>query len=651
MEPTPKSFPTGGRSSPGPSSASTPRQSSACEASVADLPLPPRRLPGRPGARGSGASVRGSVRSSGASAARESGDGTRAGGDGAHAEAHAVACESGDGAHAEARAADAEGMAGSASPGEEEDGGVGAEEAEEAGTGVREVEGKGKGRREGDAEGKGGEAEGKGCGEAGGKGSGKGKGKKGPGAPPPKKGASKAAGKGAGPPPPPPKSGAVSKAAAAVCAAPPARPGPHLVSLRWTVRQRPEDLSRADDALLGRLDELASEMGRRPEDVDPEAPEVVFPDPPQTMFAPLADGPEPPMKMLELYFKKVVSRSAWKQPTGLDGDLEAAGGSSLPPEDWRKSKLTKKVITDLDIVIQRHLMENKGQSSSDAIFVIRRAILRCDFHGVRTEGLGLIRNALRDEEGLSRLHALVAQRGAAALDEVEHSKLHRFIYQLSTIPQIEERLECMLFHIAFRENLQSCQVNLRTLRRALQMLNSKRDAIQRFFVTAHRLGQSLNRGSSAQQAPEGFQLSTLEKLKDVKSTKFPKFNMLHFIIALVARKDPAELFTAEETSLLQRASMLKTHKVYSDCVELAQGIYAVQQICETGKYTRPNTSETVRIERRRKRLGTVGGAAPEGSLEGVEQSCWTVRRGSPADSTGSGLRAQMWTSISAAGMA
>jgi len=134
------------------------------------------------------------------------------------------------------------------------------------------------------------------------------------------------------------------------------------------------------------------------------------------------------------------------------------------------------------------------------------------------------------------------------------------------------------------------------------MLNSKRDAIQRFFVTAHRLGQSLNRGSSAQQAPEGFQLSTLEKLKDVKSTKFPKFNMLHFIIALVARKDPAELFTAEETSLLQRASMLKTHKVYSDCVELAQGIYAVQQICETGKYTRPNTSETVRIERRRKSI-------------------------------------------------
>jgi len=52
----------------------------------------------------------------------------------------------------------------------------------------------------------------------------------------------------------------------------------------------------------------------------------------------------------------------------------------------------------------------------------------------------------------------------------------------------------------------------------------------------------------------------------------------------------------------QKAKVLKTHKVYQDSVEIAQGIYGVQQICETGKYTCPTTGQAVRIERRRKTL-------------------------------------------------
>merc|ERR1719401_3124962 len=166
----------------------------------------------------------------------------------------------------------------------------------------------------------------------------------------------------------------------------------------------------------------------------------------------------------------------------------------------------------------------------------------------------------------------------------------------------------MMFHVGFEENLHSCEDNLRTLTEALHMLNSKRDSIQRLFVTAHRLGQSLNTDSSVQQesrkyyalqAPEGFQLSTLEKFKEVRSTKFPKLNVFHFVVALVSYRDSSELFSAEDASLLQQASKLKTHKVYSDCVHLLHGLYAVQRIGETGQYTRPSTAEAVTIERRK----------------------------------------------------
>jgi len=146
----------------------------------------------------------------------------------------------------------------------------------------------------------------------------------------------------------------------------------------------------------------------------------------------------------------------------------------------------------------------------------------------------------------------------------------------------------------------NCQQNLCTMRRVFEMLKAKRETIRTFFITAHRLGQSLNHASNAPKAPRGFQLSTLEKLSQTKSTKFPKLSILHFVLALMSRDDARALFNTEDLALLQAAKSLKTHKVYQDSVELVQGIYAVQQICETGNYTCPETGQAVKIERRRK---------------------------------------------------
>jgi len=328
-----------------------------------------------------------------------------------------------------------------------------------------------------------------------------------------------------------------------------------------------------------------------------EAPEVCFPARPQTVFEPLAATPELPREVVEFYFAKSDPKSSCKfsQPSA---------NAAAKVEDWRSSKLNDTVTRMLGILIHKHLMENKGETVQQAIFSIRRAVLRCEFNVVRLEGLGVIRTALRQhvEQG-SKVLELVRQRGEAALEEVEHPELHQLIYQLSKIPQIDERLKCMLFHLSFKESLASCQKSLNTLRQILNMLNSKRDTIQRFFQTAHRLGQSLNRGSSsAQAAPDGFRLCTLEKLSQTKSTKFQKLSILHFVLALVSRRDASELFNKEDLQLLQNAKNVKTYKVYQDCVELAHGIYGVQAICETGVYNCAETGHTVRMERRRKSL-------------------------------------------------
>ena len=42
--------------------------------------------------------------------------------------------------------------------------------------------------------------------------------------------------------------------------------------------------------------------------------------------------------------------------------------------------------------------------------------------------------------------------------------------------------------------------------------------------------------------------------------------------------------SGQDLALLQEAAIRKTHKVYSDCIDMAQGLYSVQNICQTGMW-------------------------------------------------------------------
>merc|ERR1719491_1236077 len=155
---------------------------------------------------------------------------------------------------------------------------------------------------------------------------------------------------------------------------------------------------------------------------------------------------------------------------------------------------------------------------------------------------------------------------------------------------------CFSIWASTRKEKKSRQ-NLKTLRDALDALSRKRDLIRRFFVTAHRLGQSLE-----QKKSRGFTLSTLEKLTQTKSTARPNLSILHFVLALMRRAEAQELFTDDDIAMLKKAKDLGTSKVRDDCLELAQGLYGVKQICESGEYTCQSTGQSVKIEKRRKTM-------------------------------------------------
>lgn len=379
-----------------------------------------------------------------------------------------------------------------------------------------------------------------------------------------------------------------------------------LVNIHWKVSEVPDKIdANASGPFMQRLYDLeisaveeTEEVEENEDEVDwwSDPPTLSFPSAPATIFSPLAVGPAPSPGVLEHHWTKPTVRAWHPGASHSETDKEATGNQ-------RKAMLDEKRLNMLGIFLQKYLMENRGESNQEAILNIKRAVLRCDFYVVRLEGLSVIRTALRQHEKDKKpVCAFVQEHGESALEGLPHPEHHRLVYELSKVPQIDERLECMLFHVTFEESLATCRANLQALHDVLDMLNAKRETIQRFFVTAHRLGQSLNKESNAPQAPRGFQLSTLEKLPQTRSTKLPKLSLLHFVLAIMDPQDAEDLFNPEDVGVLQAAKALKTHKVYQDCVDLAQGLYGVHQICETGKYTCPATGEAVRMQRRRKSL-------------------------------------------------
>lgn len=398
--------------------------------------------------------------------------------------------------------------------------------------------------------------------------------------PSPERPSSPAKGKGKGAPKAPPKVKAKAKAKQYTSS----QVSNGFVTLHWHAIKEEEKLDPSKDVFLSRLEAL--KVGAEVGAVESLAPR-------QGIFAE-ADAMEVPMSLIERY---------WKKRDTFAPRRHSVDASSMDPTAGRRSLLDEKKLQMLGISLKRHEHRNQGVKGAEAIASIKCAILRCDFHVLHIECVSVIRTVIKQHENDGQpVTTFVAQHGEESIQSLRCPIEHRLVYELCKVPQIVDRLECMLFHETFRDNLSNCQSDLETHYKALEMLSQKRQTIQRFFLTALRLGQSLNRSSKrASQAPNGFELASLEKLAETKSTKLPRMSVLHFVLALLSPQEVESLFTREDLSRLQEAAIRKTHKVYSDCIEVAQGLYGVQNICQTGMYVRPS-GEAIAIQRRRRTL-------------------------------------------------
>lgn len=356
----------------------------------------------------------------------------------------------------------------------------------------------------------------------------------------------------------------------------------HLMCLHWRVfGDFSDEKSVAGTAFLERPSRLVSFYpgdGEELEEMDLQL----------AIFDRTVDVVELPSPLLEAYFGKREAKQL--------GQIVETAVESKP-----LSLIDDKRLRMLEIMLRKYQMAHKEETQQQAVFSIKRAVLQCDYDIIAAEGLSVIRTVLRHHasEG-APITSYVRQHGALALRGLQHPEPHCLIHELLKVPQLDERLECMLFESAFEEHVTECERQLAVLREAVELLHSKRSALSLFFTTVLRLLQVLGQSSRPVPSAPGFRVATLSKLSQIKSTRYQKHSLLHVALALLQEED-ADMFTAENVALLSKARSLRSHTVYQNCFELVQGFHGVREIVEKGTYNTGN-AESITMERRRRTI-------------------------------------------------
>eukprot|EP00930_Biecheleria_cincta_P029271 TRINITY_DN20372_c0_g1_i2.p1 TRINITY_DN20372_c0_g1~~TRINITY_DN20372_c0_g1_i2.p1 ORF type:complete len:1273 (-),score=203.61 TRINITY_DN20372_c0_g1_i2:13-3831(-) len=227
-----------------------------------------------------------------------------------------------------------------------------------------------------------------------------------------------------------------------------------------------------------------------------------------------------------------------------------------------------------------------GEAVEQAVAQLLHAVEQCDYTRLRPEMLLDLRKVAAShlERDQNILSFVESRGGIDALSKLEHPHLHRLLYGLIRIPAVPARLEYMAFVARSREDIGHCRDNLRVLRRALENVSNRLSGFARFWSITLKLGNTLNAGSSAPTAEQGFKLSTLPKLLELKSPLRKELTLLHFVLLWMTPAEIEELCNVELLLSLKDAQSKRAYTVHSELMTQLEGFRDLSMLVNTGRY-------------------------------------------------------------------
>ncbi|KAL0478379.1 hypothetical protein AKO1_008596 [Acrasis kona] len=158
----------------------------------------------------------------------------------------------------------------------------------------------------------------------------------------------------------------------------------------------------------------------------------------------------------------------------------------------------------------------------------------------------------------------------------------KFYREVGQIPRLGARLNCWAFKFKFAAEIAQIQPDLETVTLACsEMINSKK--FKEFLSVVLAVANFLNGKQNRMKENYGFQLSSLSKLRDTKSSD-NKTNLLQYIGVLCENKYPHLLELSSDFEHLEQATRISVPDLINEIKKLQLGVGAVQN--ETDQYNK-----------------------------------------------------------------
>lgn len=208
--------------------------------------------------------------------------------------------------------------------------------------------------------------------------------------------------------------------------------------------------------------------------------------------------------------------------------------SKLPIDNSRKSRLTKSKSPPKQFakVIEPKRSQAIGillSSLRMEFHVIESAIMNLDTTQVEMEKLKAIYDNRADDEEIKKIKKHVSQNPDIPLDKPD-----QFLYDLTVIPDFAERMFCFIFQESFQESISVIENRINNLKMTAELLMNGK-GIKDVLGLVLAVGNYMNGGNKSRGQADGFDITILPRLKDVK-TKDNRSSLLQFVVSTFIRK-------------------------------------------------------------------------------------------------------------------
>jgi len=205
-----------------------------------------------------------------------------------------------------------------------------------------------------------------------------------------------------------------------------------------------------------------------------------------------------------------------------------------------KVKVVKIIPDQKSQNIEMFLKNNKMKSEE-----IKKAVIQLDGKFLNDLTLKFLIDNCPTAEEIATLHEYLEK-------EPDHTKLRiseQFIFELSSIPNLKERLEAVRFQMQFNIELNDIRRSIESLKNATSQVKNS-DKFAKVMEIILNVGNFLNSSRANAQAI-GFKLNSLLILSDLKTVD-NKSNLLEFLVEKIYFKFPDLVSFEKELSSVKR---------------------------------------------------------------------------------------------------